>query len=458
MNFNKFHSTKGVSLIIVIFAMMLLAILGWSLAVLQSTDFESSLRQTDSERALYLAESGAQWGLRELSEELSCSNFNNPVGILHTLDFGQYRVKCSCNGSYSACINKPELTIESWGYVPSEGDFRTQRDIRLVVTQGAFSTAGSVRNLLDWSGMLAGSEIDGDLRAGHFDGDGDVTYDELCEDYGVVADCGKQLPLGDGKRTQGETTIPTINMAHFEEEAENKKDYSATSTIKKPPSSGTKLVVSESKFFKKEHEGEIIRNLSKGTWAESDWAVIISVKKDGSNEATLDWAAGDSWSDGEYVRVVKRFEGNHNNEGLWYIKGSDIIIDVRTEDAKFKKTSLFAEGDIIIKGSKGVDMDAHVKPSSHETFPNLITQGGSIYSKDYPDDGKKGRKFKGLIYTYEKVDSTERGNVWFNCIDGTAIMGYKVTLEGKVELKYDPKYIDSTGFLGALSTISWQEQ
>ena len=62
---------KGISLIILVFAMMVLAVLGWSLAVLQSGDFEVSVRQNDSEQALYLAESGINWALEQLSEDAS---------------------------------------------------------------------------------------------------------------------------------------------------------------------------------------------------------------------------------------------------------------------------------------------------------------------------------------------------------------------------------------------------
>ena len=43
----QFSNPKGVSLIIVIFVMMVLAVLGWSLASLQSTDFEVGLRQLE---------------------------------------------------------------------------------------------------------------------------------------------------------------------------------------------------------------------------------------------------------------------------------------------------------------------------------------------------------------------------------------------------------------------------
>jgi hypothetical protein len=451
----KTQGAKGVSLIIVIFAMMLLAVLGWSLAVLQSTDFESSLRQVDSERALYLAESGAQWGLRQLKDDFSCSTAiwgsSNPRSVLHGLSFGQYRLICTCEeaGNPPGCNTATQITLISTGYIPLESNFRSQRQIELVVDQGAFAAAGSVRNLFDWSGILAGSDIDGDLRAGHFNGDGDGTYDELCEDYGEEADCGSQLPPGDGLRTQGTTTIPPINMSDFEANASQIWDLGRESTIE-AILPNNRIRVADNIFTPPASQWANVtaaRNLDIAGWPDTDTWRIITQRV---NNQIVELESNAGWSVGERIRIVKLFSGNNNNQGLWYIKG-DVVIDARTDNARFKKTSLVAEGDIAIKGSERLSMDAYVEPSVLRTFPNLATENGNIYSPDSPDAGSNGRRFRGLIYT-------ENGDVLFNYINGTAIMGDNVTLEGLVELNYAPKYIDDDGFLGALSVINWREK
>ena len=54
---------KGFALILIIFIMMVFGVLGWTLAVMQAGNFESSLRNLQSRQALYLAEAGAKWGL-----------------------------------------------------------------------------------------------------------------------------------------------------------------------------------------------------------------------------------------------------------------------------------------------------------------------------------------------------------------------------------------------------------
>ena len=66
---------KAVALIIVIFAMMVLAVLCWTLANLLSGDFGTNLAYLESERALYLAEAGSEWGVSRLS---GTGNFSFP--------------------------------------------------------------------------------------------------------------------------------------------------------------------------------------------------------------------------------------------------------------------------------------------------------------------------------------------------------------------------------------------
>ncbi len=165
----------------------------------------------------------------------------------------------------------------------------------------------------------------------------------------------------------------------------------------------------------------------------------------------------------KFVRVAKRFNGNINNQKLWYIEGSDIIVDVRNAaqggpdiQASLNHTSLIAEKDILISGSKGLSMLTYVDTSSNETFPNIATQTGNIYSNFTPEGSTESQKssnrsFDGLIYT-------NTGNISFNYANGIAMMGYNVTLDGLIKLEYEGRYIDTGGFGGTLSKVTWQEQ
>ena len=412
--------------------------------------------------------------------------------------------------------------------MPSEEDFRTQRYLELIIDRGPLSNSGSIRNLFDWSGALD-IEVKGDIVAKYFNRNNIPPYNEEID---------LAVPDGEGdERTAtapNEPNIPSIDMEDFEANASNTWAGPRTAVIDEiqlVAGQPRRLILDDNIFINPpgQWNGQGLRNISRGVWAEGNWEEIQNASGDTVTlEDPVDWAVGDrvtvvpripsspawnssqrtysitvncnlsglsvgevvrnfrgnwnyedwavivgppiapppsftpnsttftiqfdssitsspNWQTNDLLGVAKRFEGNNNNQGLWYIKG-DVLIDSRNSNARFKKTSLVAEGDIGIKGSRDLSMDAYVEPSILRTFPNLASKFGNILS---PDSGK--RRFRGLIYT-------EYGDVLFNDIDGIAIIGNNVTLEGNVELEYDGKYIDPEGFLGALSAISWRER
>ncbi|MFH1771771.1 MAG: hypothetical protein ABH872_03050 [Candidatus Omnitrophota bacterium] len=453
---------KSVSLIIALSILIILSLIGWTLVNFISSDLEISSRMYESERCLYVAESGMDWMLKRFTTVFDCDfdgdGKNIDTGtVLHNMKYGQYRINCTC--SEAKCENT--ITVESTGYMPQETDYRAMRQIELTVNRGSFSKAGTIKSLLDWSDMDSSSRINGDIQVlvpdiegsgKGFEGDGDGITNEAVD---------KNIP-GTGTRIAQSGTYPLINMNYYKQEAQSRGnliDYSQTATLSLA-STGTTIIVNTPNFFSPEDEGQAIRNLTRGNWGDSDWAVIVSVGGGGggggggsSSQIEVDWPAGDLWNQFDQLRLVKRFEGNNNNQGLWYVEGSDILIDVRDKNCSMENTSSVAEGDILIRGAKNYSTKTHVEPSTHETFPNFSTQEGNIYSTDTPSQGKKGRTFDGLIYT-------ENGKVEFNCIDGVAIMGDEVYLDGDVLLKYTPKYVDpGDGFLGGvISVTEWREK
>ncbi|MBU0694550.1 MAG: hypothetical protein KKC11_07800 [Candidatus Omnitrophica bacterium] len=121
---------KAVALIIVIFAMMVLAVLCWTLANLLSGDFGTNLAYLESERALYLAEAGSEWGVSRLSGtgNFTCTRLPNST---HTLNFGQYTV--------SNCIEVPgQCIFDSIGYIPQTSPYRTRRKVEITVNEVPF--------------------------------------------------------------------------------------------------------------------------------------------------------------------------------------------------------------------------------------------------------------------------------------------------------------------------------
>ena len=63
------NQKKGVILIIVIFIMIIIGLVGNTLVGFISANLDINARHLDSERALYLSESGMQWILKKLTDD-----------------------------------------------------------------------------------------------------------------------------------------------------------------------------------------------------------------------------------------------------------------------------------------------------------------------------------------------------------------------------------------------------
>ncbi|RKY44828.1 MAG: hypothetical protein DRP81_05045 [Candidatus Omnitrophota bacterium] len=444
---------KGITLIIAISLMLILALLGWTVANFLSADLRMSSRLLDSERALYLAEAGIDWTLKKLGSEYDCDLDEDGKDIssgsvLHNLEYGQYRVNCECEDRKCKGI----ITIESTGYIPGEDSYYTRREVEVTIDRAGFTKAAYVRNFLDWSEMSSRSRIDGDIQVLVDAAEIDKGFEG--PDLDTITNEPEDLEIpGRGERIAEEGRYPTIDMDYFREWAQSDgyyRDYSAVAVV--ISSGGNVIEVDQAGFFTGKR-GEVVRNLGEnhGSWQDTDWAVITKVTF-GGKRAELDREVGDTWI-GDSVRIVKRFSGANNNQKLWYIEGSDILIDLREKDGQFNQTSLVGEGDIVLVGDRKIRMKVYVSSApSKETFPNLATKEGNIYLRDAPKDKKsKSHSFDGLIYT-------EDGDVVINYIEGRGVMGYNVFWKGIVKLKYNTKYIPTEGFLGNVEIVTWWEK
>lgn len=132
-----FNNTRGVALVTVVFAMMLFGVLLWSQTAMQSSDFLVNLCNLDSEKALYLAESGAQWGVSKIKQDFGWRT--DPTHgyasgyAQHNITPGQYRVVCRdpTGGESGSAV------IESTGYVPIQNQYRGTRVTKLIITLSA---------------------------------------------------------------------------------------------------------------------------------------------------------------------------------------------------------------------------------------------------------------------------------------------------------------------------------
>ncbi len=434
---------NSVTLIIAIFFMLIFALLGTTLLRMQSGDFEFNRRNFDSERALYLAESGASWALVYIKSHPDWRGTQ-----VHQLDYGEYSVLArDPQGS-----EEGDVVIESTGYIPNQANYRAKRVIKLVVTIGDLNSCVQIKNIFDWHLMHSGSRIDGEILAGHFNGDGDETLDELGEDYDPPPS--PVLPSdgsGDDRDFIVEGAYPQIDMNYFETHASQVWDLQEESTIQSI--NGDTITVNDNIFTlpaSQWNNRTIIRNLERN-WPDDDSFRVITQRVNNQTvrvESVTDWQVGDR------IRTGRRWYQSSVFGGIIYNKG-DVLIDLRSGDVSLYRTYIIAEGDIAIRGTDSI----YTSPGLFGTrYPSIATKYGDIDSPDTPSGGSEiakrlKRRFGGILYT-------EFGDVDINYISGLAVMGVNVALDGRVYLK-NPRFLNqpsTQGFDFSPTTLLWKEK
>lgn len=525
----KFLNKKGVTLIIVVFAMMLLGILGWTLARMQATDFESNLRTFEPDNALNLAEAGAQYSLNVISQnpcmrtvngaidlngcastnldmDTDCSDLSSDwLSVPHSLSPGQYNI-CVRN-SCTTCVPAEEgsIVIVSRGYIPSQSDSRTMRQVKLKIELGNLSNALQTQisdpidpdyGLFDWTAARAAHivEIEGHIAAGHYKSDGDGTSDELPPgnpgyDYDPPPSpiLPEDISNPENERRDITTSYPSIDMPWFYGNADYirwpppSRTISIETTVR-DTSSGTDLRVTTPNFFSDGFASPnytrymALHNISDDAnknWDNNNWAVIDAYTN--GTRVTLNRDVGETW-DNDTVRLVLRFynkSGGTDYSSARFYAGrqaaetsgepADILIDLNDNSVEFDNSSLISEGDIVIKGPKGLKMS--FSPSGL-IYPPLATQNGDILSFDLPEGNNENartnnRRISGLIYS-------EFGQVYLHYLNfspGTStwrqsnlVYGQQIILDGEIHLRYNSAVVPTSGFIFKPAILNWKEE
>ncbi|MDO8748268.1 MAG: hypothetical protein Q7J72_04020 [Candidatus Omnitrophota bacterium] len=482
------RANKGISLIIAVFAMMLFSVLGWTLVRIQSTDFESNVStgNLNSERALNLAEAGAEWVLQRLNINggfRTDSTNGYPLGYAqHSISPGQYRVSC-LDGTGD---DFGKVIITSNGYVPSAANYNTTRQIRLKIQVGSLTKAVMTqvpdeaipeKGLFDWSAAIAGHTvtINGDINAGHYSGDGDANPDEAGQDYGTAP----MLPPGAaGSQRDFTTTYPLITMEWFYGNADQRWPDSniVTAQITNIQNGGQRIRVDANIFTNMNNQALCSNGIADcADWYNDNnkWRTITAVGSGGSR-ADLNESIAGIWQIGDTVKLVRRFASGMGgiNDGIWYIgrlfeggPAVDTLIDVTNNNRDLDNTYIICEGSIIIKGDQRLRMRLS-GPGATTRYPRLATQSGNIISTDTPlgatEDEKIGQRIiSGLIYS-------ELGEVNFNYLRpqttgsaayrGNLVYGEQVTLDGRISINYLPGLVSTNGFTFAPGATVWDEE
>jgi hypothetical protein len=466
-----------VTLIIVIFAMMILGILGWTLAVMLTGDFQANLRSLNSEKALYFAEAGKEWAFRQLilnstwrtSSDTDCNHTSE--WLLHNLTGGQYEVCCRGNqtGENATTI------IESSGYVPAKTNYLAMRKIKFLVNSGGFRYVVQTKDLFDWSAVTktAGdSYFNGYIQAGHYNGDGDFVYDEAGVDYRTPPN---ELPADNNALNQdrllASQPYPGIDMDYYYQQAQAQgasrvwPRYWVANEAQIISKTANRLTVNPAIFNwtggggSNQWEDNIVRNMAAGRgWQDNDWRIIL----DWVDSATIQVSNTTGWNVTDTIRIGRHFTSDQGNSGqstLYYVRG-DALIDVRDhhdgggEDITFRRVGLITEGDIVIKGPYKLWVTDRVRGT--DIWPALGTENGNIISTDTPSghdnsDRRGQRDFDNAIYT-------KNGAIDWNYLSGEAVIGNQITFHNSIRLTYDGRDNGYNGFGWGVAKRDWQEQ
>ena len=299
-------AVSGAALIVVIFVIMLFGILGWSLAVMQSSMFAISARTIAPEQALNIAEAGARWGINTFiaSGEMSSSDGacdSESEWATHNLTPGQYQV----------CTRSPQtgeagsVVIESVGYVPGISAYQAKRRIKIMASVGSFSKTVIARNLFNWTGAdKANSYVTGAMLCAYYEANGNNVYNEEGIDYsnnasGLLPKTNKSEPA---RRDTGSSLFPEIDMGFYETNPDAIVLAPAmTSVISNVTQSGgdTRIVLAQSGFFGQSPwarwTGQALRNISRGAWKSGTWKDIklVSSQNTALLNGTVDWLEGE---------------------------------------------------------------------------------------------------------------------------------------------------------------------
>ncbi|MFA6383834.1 MAG: TadE family protein, partial [Candidatus Omnitrophota bacterium] len=274
----------GFVLILVIFIMMVFGILGWTLAVMQAGNLGSAARNLQDRQALYLAESGAHWGLYNristgaaISSDSDCLDAND--WVTHTIAPGQYKV-CTRPAQASEAA---DIVVESIGYVPSAANYISSRQIKITANLGSFDKAIMASGVFDWVGAdQYRSYVAGDMMCMYYESNGNNVYNETGIDYSGVYPCRPRTNRTSraARRDVGIGELPEIDMKSYELDSNvTVLAPCNTTTISDVAQVGgnTQITVSTPNFFGSQPADrgkmvkQVVRDISLGSWESGTW-------------------------------------------------------------------------------------------------------------------------------------------------------------------------------------------
>jgi hypothetical protein len=278
---------KGFALILIIFIMMVFGVLGWTLAVMQAGNFESSLRNLQSGQALYLAEAGSKWGLynRVVTGVTSSSDSD-------CLDAGDWVNHTLAPGQYQVCTRPPlanesaDVVIESIGYVPGISAYKARRQVKMTAYLGSFTKSVMAKGLFDWTNTTQStSYVAGDMMCAFYEADGFSPHNVLNVDY--AGSYPNTIPRTNRSargalREVGAGLFPEIEMSTYEQDVNATilafpKTSTITAVTTVDGNTRTQVTMADADFFNTimaDWPGVALRDISQGAFKSGSWKDI----------------------------------------------------------------------------------------------------------------------------------------------------------------------------------------
>ncbi|RKY45436.1 MAG: hypothetical protein DRP81_03845, partial [Candidatus Omnitrophota bacterium] len=284
------RTRRGISLIIAISIMVILALLGWTVANFLTSDFEVNVRLLDSERSLYVAESGVEWMFYQLAKNYD--SVKKDKHYQHKFWLGEYDVFYRDSEE-----DEPgNIVVESTGSIPSLDNFRTQRKLKIYLERGNLERPVQAKHLFDWH--LSSPYIVGDIGVVNkldddtdgYEGNGVLPHNEPVD---------INVPGRGEREFIDERIYPKIDLSYFETRASVIFTPPKTAKISKiTVKNGNTILRLDKNIFTTpftQWEGEILRDITLGRWEKGRWATIVKVlsSKDVVLSEEVDWEVGE---------------------------------------------------------------------------------------------------------------------------------------------------------------------
>lgn len=211
LTIGQLRKETGAAMIIAIGALFLMTVLGASLMLVTTNEYQAIIHDRESTKAYFLAEAGIEKALKEINSDQNYSGIASPANLAD----GQYEI------SVTSAANPNQKVLTSTGYYPDKSSYKAKRVIRAILFVDIDQVSFSYAMQAGAGGIEVGgsSEVVGTLYSnGNID-----TIGKSCEIQGDAYAVGSisnapDNPQISGQENRGAPTkpLPEFNLPYWQ--------------------------------------------------------------------------------------------------------------------------------------------------------------------------------------------------------------------------------------------------